>query len=69
MKNLGTGIRKEKSPQMKRSKNNQITGCLNINGTYVTDNNSTNSNFMFFSVSDLKIVYYNNLILDYITLD
>ena len=32
-------------------------GCLNIHGTYVTANNSTN-NDVFFSDSDLKIVYY-----------
>ena len=31
-------------------------GCLNIHGTHVTVNN----NAMFFFVSDLKIVYYNN---------
>ena len=29
--------------------------CLNINGTHVTANNSTN-NYVFFFVSDLKIV-------------
>ena len=34
-------------------------GCLNIHGTHVTANNSTNDNVFFF-VSDLKIVYYNN---------
>ena len=33
---------------------------LNINGTYVTDNLSTNDNIVFFFVSDLKIVYYYN---------
>ena len=33
-------------------------GCLNIHGTYVTANNSTNNNVFFF-VSDLKIVYYS----------
>ena len=36
------------------------TECLNIHGTYVTANNSTNNNVVFFFVSDLKIVYYNN---------
>ena len=36
------------------------TGCLNINGTHVTANNSTTNKDMLFSVSDLKIVYYNN---------
>ena len=35
------------------------TGCLNIHGTHVTLNNSTNDNVFFF-VSDLKIVFYNN---------
>ena len=43
--------------------NNSTTnniGCLNIQGTHVTANNSTNYNVMFFIVSDLKIVYYNN---------
>ena len=35
-------------------------GCLNIHGTHVTDNNSTNNNGVFFFESDLKIVYYNN---------
>ena len=35
-------------------------GCLNIDGTHVTANNSTNNNAVFFFVSDLKIVYYNN---------
>ena len=34
-------------------------GCLNIHGTHVTANTSTNNNVSFF-VSDLKIVYYNN---------
>ena len=33
-------------------------GCLNIHGVHVTANNFTN--IVFFSVSDLKIVYYNN---------
>ena len=36
----------------------EYIGCLNIHGTHVTANNSTNN--MFFSVSDLKIVNYNN---------
>ena len=35
-------------------------GCLNIHWTNKTDNNSTNNNFGFFFVSDLKIVYNNN---------
>ena len=35
-------------------------GCLNIHGTNVTTNNSTNNNVEFFFVSDFKIVYYNN---------
>ena len=35
-------------------------GCLNIHGTHVTANNSINDNVVFFFVSDLKIVYYNN---------
>ena len=33
--------------------------CLNIYGTHVTDDNSTNNNAFFF-VSDLKIVNFNN---------
>ena len=33
---------------------------INIYGTYVTAHNSTNNNVVFFFVSDLKIVYYNN---------
>ena len=33
-------------------------GCLNIHGTHVTANNSTDNNVVFFS--DLKIVYCNN---------
>ena len=35
-------------------------GYLNIHGTHVTAHNSTNNNIVFFFVSDLKIVYYNN---------
>ena len=35
-------------------------GCLSIHGTHVTPNNSTNNNVVFFLVSDLKIIYYNN---------
>ena len=35
-------------------------GWLNICGTHVTANNSTNNNVVFFIVSYLKIVYYNN---------
>ena len=31
-------------------------GCLNIHGTRVTANNSTNNNVVFFFVSDLKIL-------------
>ena len=34
--------------------------CLNIHGTHVTANNSTNDNVVFLFVSDFKIVYYNN---------
>ena len=38
-----------------------IVQCsLNIHGTHVTANNSTNNNVVFFFVSDLQIVYYNN---------
>ena len=33
---------------------------LYINGTHVTANTSTNNNFVFFFVSDLKIVYDNH---------
>ena len=42
--------------------NNSTTkiGCLNIQGTQVTANNSSNNNVVFFFVSNLKIVYYNN---------
>ena len=36
------------------------TGCLNIHGTHVTANNYTNNNVLFFLVSDMKIVCYNN---------
>ena len=35
-------------------------GCLNIDRTHVTANNSTNTNVGFFFVSDLKIEYYKN---------
>ena len=34
-------------------------GCLNIHGTHVTANKSTNDN-EFFVVSNFKIVYYNS---------
>ena len=37
-------------------------GCLSVNGTHVTANNSTNNNVFLFFVSDLKIVYYNNFV-------
>ena len=33
---------------------------LNIHGTHVTANNSTNNNVMFCFISDWKIVCYNN---------
>ena len=36
------------------------TGCLNIDGTHVTLINSTTNDGVFFSVSDLKIDYFNN---------
>ena len=36
------------------------TGCLNIYRTYVTAIDSNNNYVVFFFVSDLKIVYYNN---------
>ena len=36
------------------------TGCLNIHGTHVTANNSSNNNVVFSLVSDMKIVYNNN---------
>ena len=36
-----------------------LIGCLNIYGIHVTANRLTN-NVVFFFVSDLKIVYYNN---------
>ena len=35
-------------------------GCLNIHGIRVTANNSTTNNVVFFFVSDLKKVSYNN---------
>ena len=35
-------------------------GSVNIHKGYVTANNSTNNNIVFFLVSDLKTVYYNN---------
>ena len=35
-------------------------GCLNKHETHVTANNSTNNSIVFFLVSDLKIVYFNN---------
>ena len=35
-------------------------GCLNTHGSHMTTTNSTNDNVVFFFVSDLKIVYYNN---------
>ena len=31
-----------------------------VHVTHVNANNSTNNNLLFFFVSDLKIVYYNN---------
>ena len=36
------------------------TECLNIYGTHVTAHNSTTNDIVFFIVSDLKIIYYNN---------
>ena len=36
------------------------TGCVTIQGTHVTANNSSNNKIVFFFVSDLKIVYNNN---------
>ena len=36
------------------------TGCLDIYGTNVPANNSSNNDVVFFLVSDLKIEYYNN---------
>ena len=41
-------------------KKQQYTRCLNIHRTCVTANNTTYNNLVFFIVSDLKIVYYNN---------
>ena len=35
-------------------------GCVNIHGTHVTANESAYYNVVFFFVSDLKTVYYNN---------
>ena len=35
-------------------------GSLNIHGTHVTANNSTNNNVVFFFISDLKIVCYDS---------
>ena len=34
--------------------------CLNIHGTHVTTNYSTNNNVVYVFVSDLEIVSYNN---------
>ena len=36
-----------------------MIGCLNIRGTYVTSSNSTDNNVLFFSVLNLKIIYYS----------
>ena len=45
-------------------------GCLDIHGTHVTANNSTNNNVVFIFVPDLKIEYYKQLlILDHNALD
>ena len=33
-------------------------GCLNINVTHVTANNSSTNDNIFFFLSDMKIVYY-----------
>ena len=38
----------------------QLIGCLNMHGTRVTANNSTNNNVVFFFVLNLEIVHYNN---------
>ena len=35
-------------------------GCVNIHGAHLTANTSINNNIVFFFVSELKIVYYNN---------
>ena len=35
-------------------------GCLYIQGTHVTADDSRNIKVVFFFVSNLKIVYYNN---------
>ena len=35
-------------------------GHLNIHGTHMSADKSTNNNAVVFFVSDLKIVYYNN---------
>ena len=35
-------------------------GCLNIHGTHVTANNFTIDDVVFFFISELKIVHYNN---------
>ena len=37
-------------------------GCLNIEGTHVTANNSTNNNFVFYFVSDSSIVKLATLV-------
>ena len=36
-----------------------MIGYLNIHGTHVTANNSTNNNVVFFFVFDLEIIHYN----------
>ena len=38
----------------------EYIGCLSIHSTHLTANNSTNNNVVFFVVSNLKIVNYNN---------
>ena len=40
--------------ETKRLSHLKTTGCLNIHGSYVTANHSTNNNVVFFFVSDVK---------------
>ena len=40
--------------------NKSYTGYLIRHGTHMIANNSTNNNVVFFFVSDMKILYYDN---------
>ena len=47
---------KEWKKERKKERKKKCIGCLNIHGTHVTANNSTDDNATFFFASDLKIV-------------